>query len=77
MAVMEWSSVQDERPSASTSGGQSGGIVGADAVAVVAAAAVVPVALPGFAVSFLAMAIHDATLVQLRHLEKHHIQGSR
>lgn len=76
MAVMEWSNVQEERPRASTSGGQSGGIEGVDAVAVVAAA-VVPVTLPGFAVSFLAMAIHDATLVQLRQLEKYQIQGSR
>lgn len=55
---MEWSRVQDERPSASTSGGQSAGSVGAVEDAVV---------VPGF---LPAIANKDATSLHVRHLRK-------
>lgn len=72
---MLWSIVQVERPSSSTSGGQSEGIVVAGSVlmevAAAAAAAAPPVAVVGLVeevVDFRIIAIHAEEEVQLRHL---------
>lgn len=58
---MECKSVQDERPRASTSGGQSAGRVG-----MVAGVDVVAAAFVGF---LPAMANREATSLQVRHLK--------
>ena len=62
---MVWRRVHAERPSCSTSGGQSAGI-SRDAVA--CAGGVVVAILEGFAVPCFAMANHEDTDVHDRHL---------
>lgn len=59
--MIEWSSVHDERPRASTSGGQSAGRDGIVAAAAAVAVAVVLGFLP-------ASAKRSATLLHVRHL---------
>lgn len=65
VAAMLWSIVQVERPSSSTSGGQSEG-AGVGSVAVKASGAV---AAAGF-VDFFIIAIHAELEVQLRQLDR-------
>ena len=65
VAVIEWRSVHDERPSASTSGGQSAGSVGV----VSAVAVAVAVGCARFLGSLPDMANREATSLQVRHLE--------
>ena len=64
VAAMLWSMVQVDRPSSSTSGGQSEG----SAVCVVDAAAVATVEGPPALVDFFIIAIHAEEDVQLRQL---------
>jgi uncharacterized protein (DUF362 family) len=80
VAAIEWSSVHVERPSSSTSGGQSEGVsFGGGVVAAAAASAAVDVVMllvlgveaePEFLRSACFVnAFHDATEVQVRQLE--------
>jgi len=65
VAVMEWSRVQDERPRASTSGGQ---FSGCDREEVAPAGGVVVETFEGDVVCCFVIAAHDAKEVQERHL---------
>lgn len=66
---MEWRSVQEERPRASTSGGQSDGRE-ETAVDVGGAVVVVSVAAGDFLGLLPVMANQDATSVHVRHLKR-------
>lgn len=65
VAVIEWRSAHEDRPSWSTSGGQSAGGCSSD---VAAAGGVVVDMLDGDVVCCFAMAAHEAIEVQERHL---------